>query len=147
MDLKLLKKLEVDSRVGISDIAEELGEKAPTLYLRLSKLRENPEILFTAGMSKKLAQNFGFKYLLIYAEGGDLTDEVMEVLEGNAGVLFVIRDIEKTTILFHYHTIDEIAKIKKALEPVFPKVTIQNCELHKGFEVLKYRHIQPHQLH
>lgn len=97
LDLKIIRKLQIDGRASVTELAEEAESSRPTVTNRLKRLLDDELIIIRGGLNLR---KFGFKTAHVGLEvRTDKTRKEMEThLKNCPRVLNVFRTAEKANI-------------------------------------------------
>ena len=98
LDLKIVRKLQIDGRVSVTELAEAVGSSRPTVTSRLNRLLGSKMVIIKSGLDLR---RLGFKVAHVGLEvRTDKTRKEMETFLRNCPrVLNVFRTFERANVL------------------------------------------------
>lgn len=98
LDLKIIRKLQIDGRASVTELAKEAGSSRPTVTSRLNRLLQSKAVVIKGGLN---LQRFGYKIAYVGLEvRTDKTRKEMETFLRNCPrVLNVFRTFERANVL------------------------------------------------
>ena len=98
LDLKIIRKLQIDGRASVTELAEAVGSSRPTVTSRLNRLLDNKTVIIRSGLDLR---RFGYKVAHVGLEvRTDKTRKEVETFLRNCPrVLNVFRTSEKANLL------------------------------------------------
>lgn len=100
LDLKIIRRLEVDGRASVTELAEEVGSSRPTVTSRLHRLLDSKTIIIKGGLDLR---RFGYKVAIVGLEvrTEKARKEMEAFLRNCPRVLNVFRTSEKANLLLN----------------------------------------------
>ena len=98
LDLKIIRKLQVDGRASVTELAEEVGSSRPTVTSRLHRLLGSKIVIIKGGLDLR---RFGYKVALVGLEvrTDKARSEMEAFLRSCPRVLNVFRTSDKANLL------------------------------------------------